>query len=172
MHKRITKRHLEALGKFYRAILVFLAELFFILVFLWLGQSGLLDARTIVSVVVPEVAIAVILYYFLGQGRRGQEEEMSNLLEVAEKLSHLKVYTFKLLGAEFYYVENTATKEYYKAPKQIEQMVELGVVATTECKNEEEMLSILEKNNSHGNEQEPTVLQLMDTKKKRKAYKL
>lgn len=104
---------------------------------------------------------------FLGQPHHGPEKGMLNLLKVAEKLSHLKVYTFKLLGAKFYYIENTATKEYYKAPKQIEQIIELGVVATVECKNEEEMRSILKENNSHGNEQESTILQLMDTKKKR-----
>jgi hypothetical protein len=161
---KITMRHIEAVEKNYRAFLLFLAELSVVLLMIVLATSKILELTTVVSVLVPDLAIAIFLYYLLGQGRRGQEEEMSYLFDIAEKLAHLVVYKFTLLGADFYYVENTTTKEYYKAPKGIEQMADLGVLAVVECKNEEELRAKLEKNNSHGNEQEPAIIQLMKKK--------
>jgi len=133
-----------------------------------LGYSGLLDLRTIVSVTVSDMAIAVVLYYLLGQDRRGIEEEMVNLVDAAEKFSYLKVYTFKVLGVIFYYVENTTTNECYKAPRKIEKMADLGVITKTNCKSEDDMKAILQKNNSRINEKEPSIIQLMATKRKRK----
>ena len=165
---KFTKRHVEAFRKTLRGFLFGVAEAVLFFLILWLYGLGLLDLRTIVSITVTEVGIGIFLYYLFGQGRRGSEEEMVNLMDATEKLSHLRVYTFEFLGAVFYYVENTTTKEYYKTPKNIEQMVELGVITTITCKDEEEMRAILQKNNSHPNEQEPTIVQLMATKGKRK----
>lgn len=164
----VTRRYLEAFWKYVRPLLLagFVEIGLFYLIVL-AGQSGLLDLRTIVSVTVTEVGIGVFLYYFLGQGRRGREEEMVNLMDAAEKLSHLKVYTFSVLKASFYYVENTVTKEYYKAPRNIEDMADLGVITVIVCKNEQDMKATLAKNNSHKNEQEPSIVQLMATKRAR-----
>jgi len=140
----------------------------FFLLILLLGQSGLLDLTTIVSVAVTEVGIGFVLYHFLGQGRRGREEEMINLMDTVEKLAHLKVYTFSVLKTLFYYVENTTTKEYFKAPDLIESMVDLGVITVIACENEKDMRAKLQENGSHPNEQEPTMIELMAVKHRRK----
>lgn len=164
---KVTKRHLQAIWRFIRILgIAGIVEFGLLFLIILLGQSGLLDLRTIVSVTVTEVGIAVVLYYILGQGRRGQEEEMVNLVDAAEKLSHLRVYTFSVLRSDFYYVENTTTREYYVATNNIEQMSDLGVIITIPCKNEKEMLAILALNGSHRNEREPSIVELMATKQK------
>jgi hypothetical protein len=93
---------------------------------------------------------------------------MVNLMDAVEKFSHLKVYKFSVLRTDFYYVENTTTKEYFKATERIESMVDLGVITVIACKNEEDMRAKLEKNGSHPNEQEPTMVQLKAIKHRRK----
>jgi hypothetical protein len=169
LRAKITKRRMEAAFALIRVLfLVTFGTIAFFYLGMWLGGAGLLDVKTIVSVTVTEVGIAIIFYYLLGQSRRSREEEMVNLVDDAEKLSHLKVYTFRDFGAIFYYVENTTTKEYYKAPKNIQNMSDLGVITTIECKSEQEMKDILEKDNSHRNEKEPKITQLMAVKHKRK----
>lgn len=171
LKKKVTRRHLEAIWQTFWAILVAgVVVIGIILALVWLGQAGLLDYTTIVSVAVVEVGIGVFLYYFLGHSRRGSIEEMVNLLDVAEKISHLQVYKFSLLKTDFYYVENTETKEYYKAPNYIERMVDLNIIVPVSCKNEEEMKARLLKNGSHENPQEPTILQLL-ARRERKGYK-
>jgi hypothetical protein len=47
-------------------------------------------------------------------------------------------------------------------------MSDLGVVTTIECESEQELKDILKKNNSHGNEEEPKITQLIAVKRKRK----
>jgi hypothetical protein len=162
-------RYLQAIGKtvspFLFGVIVGIA---LILLIALLGQAGLLDLTTILSVAVTEVGLSLFLYYFLGQNRRGDEEEMVNLMDAVEKFSHLKVYKFSVLRTDFYYVENTTTKEYFKATERIESMVDLGVITVIACKNEEDMRAKLEKNGSHPNEQEPTMVQLKAIKHRRK----
>jgi len=161
---KITRRHGEALAKNYLGVLLFLGELSVVLLMLFLLTSNILDLKTVLSVLVPDLFIAIFLYYLLGQGRRGQEEEISNLFDVAEKCAHLVVYKFRLLEADFYFVENTTTQEYYKAPKHIAQMADLGAIRLVECqKGEKEMRAKLQ--NSHGNEAEATIIQLMPREK-------
>ncbi len=45
-------------------------------------------------------------------------------------------------------------------------MADRGVITTITCKNEEDMRTILQKNGSHPNEKEPSIVQLMATKPK------
>lgn len=125
-----------------------------------LGQSGLLDWRTIVSVFLTEVAIGVFLYVFLGEMRRSREAEVVNLMEVAEKFSHLRVYVYTAMRNPFYYIENTLTRQCYKAPEIVEDIVDLGAVKVIKCKNEEEMKALLKENNSTINNKEPTFIEL------------
>lgn len=139
-----------------------------VVLLLWLGSAQLLDLTTIVSVMVAELGISFVLYYLFGQGHRSNEEEIVNQMDAAEKLSHLKVYTFSVLKIKLYFVENTSTKEYYEAPESIENMVDRGIISPIPCKNEEEMRAILEKNGSHENKQKPTIIQLLAIKHRRK----
>ncbi len=105
---KITKRHVEVVWRIIRIIaFIVVLEAVFVVSIILLGLSGLLDLRTIVSITVTEVGMAVLFYYLFGQGRRSDEEEMANLVDIAEKLSQLRVYTFSFFGAIFYYVENT-----------------------------------------------------------------
>jgi hypothetical protein len=154
----------KTIGSLVFAVIVVVALFLLIVV---LGHAGLLDLTTIVSVGVSEVGVAVFLYYFLGQGRHGSEEEMVNLMDAAGKVSHLKVYKFSVLRVNFYYVENTTTKEYYKAPENIESVIERGIITVIACENEEDMRARLQKNGSNPNEKEPTIVQLMAVKHRR-----
>ena len=155
------------------ALLIFFMYLFFgmileatvIVCFLALGLAGLLDLKTIVSVTVSEVSIATVLYFLLGQGRRGRQEEVASQTELAEKFSHLQVYSFKVMLAlhQFYYVENTISKQCYKAPKYIWQMADRGILTLTNCNDEEDMARIvLREHNCHAiHEREPTIIELL-----------
>ena len=107
------------------AIIAALVPVIFIIV---LGYAGFLDLTTIVSVGVTELGISFLLYYVLGHGHPSREEKVVNQIDAAQKLSHLNVYTFSVLNTKQYYVENTTTKEYYKAPDFIADMTEGGVM--------------------------------------------
>jgi len=160
------KRHLTAAWQTLRS-LVFagIAEISVIFLIIILGQSGLLDIRTIVSVAVTEVGIGVFLYHILGESRRSHVDEVLNLMDATEKLSHLRVLTFAVYPRPFrywfYYVENTATKQAYIAPEYIEDMADRGVIAEIECKNEMEMKEILNKNKSTLNERMASLSELL-----------
>jgi hypothetical protein len=127
-----------------------------------------LDVKTVISVVLGEVGIAVVLYYLFGGNRREHEEEIVTLAEAVEKFSHLKGYQFSVLHGyhSFYYVENTLTNQYYRAPDYVEHMIDRGVIPNKECKNEKEMRDLLAK--CQPNEREAELLELMLTKRPRK----
>ena len=96
-----------------------------------LANLGFLDAKNAISVVLPEVALAVVLYYLLGERRRGRLGEVINLMEAHKKLSHLKVYTCPVFHHPFrfiyYYVENPITRMAYRAPSYIEEWLTLAL---------------------------------------------
>lgn len=118
------------------------------------------------SVTVTEVGIGIFLYYFLGQGRRGKEEELTNLLDAIDRLKHLKVYGYPILPEPlrhyFFYIENTKTKQYWDATKEIEDIIDLGVIKKIECKSKAEAREILEKNGSKPQSGEPLFIELME----------
>lgn len=139
------KQYLHATWENFRAIaLAGAIEIGLLALFFFLGQWGLLDIKTIVSVVFPEIGIGVFLYYFLGEKRRSRVEEVINLMDAAEKLRHLKVFTFSvlpgMLRVKYYFVENTTTKLAYEAPRFIEDMADRGIIPSIECTNKREML--------------------------------
>jgi hypothetical protein len=152
------RRRLEALWlnfKFFGSIAI--GELVIIFLVIYLLSSGLLDVKTLVSVVLGEVSITLVLYYLLGERRRGKAEEFANILDSVEKTSHLKGYYFSVaapLPVWFYYVENSATGQYYKAPNYVVDMIDRGIIDEFECKNEKELREILAKNKSNPNERE------------------
>jgi hypothetical protein len=157
----LRSRRLEAVGRTIISIISAVIIVVIIgLIISGLGQSGLLDGKTIVSVFVTEVGIGVFLYVFLGEMRRSNEAEVVNLMEAAEKFSHLRVYSYAVIKYDFYYIENTITKQCYKAPEFVENIVDLGVVTVIKCKNEEEMKKHLEKNKVVLNDREPSFIEL------------
>ena len=93
-----------------------------------LGYWGLLEPQTIVSVVIPELAIAVFLYYFLGERRRGNVDELLNLTEASEKFSHLNIHMVKAIrcAVSYSYVENKLTKKVYRVPSYLTGAIERG----------------------------------------------
>jgi hypothetical protein len=78
-----------------------------------LGYWGLLEPQTIVLVVIPEVAIAIIFYYFLGERRRNKMEELLDLSEASEKFSHLDIIMVEVIrsAVSYGYVENKLIKK-------------------------------------------------------------
>jgi hypothetical protein len=154
-------RHLQAV----RRTIISVISAVIIVVIIWyilsgLGQSGLLDGKTIVSAFVTDVGIGVLLYVLLGEMRRSNEAEVVNLMAAAEKFSHLRVYMFAVIKYDFYYIENTITKQCYKSPEFVENIVDLGVVTVIKCKNEEEMKKHLEENKVMLNDREPSFIEL------------
>ena len=131
-----------------------------------------MDIKLVVSVVLSEVGIAVVLYYLLGGHRREHEEEIVNLAEAVEKFLHLRGYSFPVFNRPFryyfYYVENTLTNQYYRAPDYVEHMIDRGVISNKECCNEKEMRDLLAKKKCQPNEREAEFLELVITKRPRK----
>jgi hypothetical protein len=144
-------------------VLVDLVLIFLIIV---VGQYGLLDLRTIISVVLPEVGIGVFLYYFLGQGRRERLGEITDIMDIYTKVSHLKVYTFSVWGTSFYYVENTTTNQAYNASDFIMKVVNQGILQPIDCKNEREVKRIFKKKGTKLNKGEPSLADLANQSKK------
>lgn len=138
----------------------------------YLLKAGILELDTVMSVVLTEVGITIILYYLLGQHRREHEEEIVNLAEAVEKFSHLKGYIFPVFPRPFkyyfYYVENTVTNQYYRAPDYVEHMIDRGVIPKQECKNEIEMRGLLTKKECNPNEREAELLELLVSRRPRK----
>jgi uncharacterized membrane protein len=167
------RRRLEAFWESFHHLLFYgVVELVILYLAVVLAFSGFFDVKAVASVVLTELAIGVGLYYVLGERRRSHIAEVVNLVDVVEKFSHLKVYTFSVFPRPFrytfYFVENTETKQYYKAPKYLEELVEEGIIATEkECKNEAEMKKILEKNGSQANDREPSFIELKALKRVR-----
>lgn len=151
-------RRLEALWQNFKMVgSIVIGELAILLLVAYLLSSGLLDVKTLISVVLGEVSITLILYYLLGERRRGKTEEFANILDSVEKTSHLRGYSFSVaapLHVWFYYVENLATKQYYRAPNYVVDMIDRGIIEEVECKNEKEMREVLAKNKSNQNERE------------------
>jgi hypothetical protein len=163
--------YLEAIWSSFKKYFVLIAcEIGILVLGAFLLQWGLLDVRTLVSVVISEVGIAVVLYYILGGHRREHEAEIVNLAEEAETFSHLKGYYFPVFPFPFsywyYYVENTETNQYYRAPDYVERMIDRGVIKGKECKNEKEMRDLLAK--CQPNEREAELLELIKAKRSRK----
>ncbi len=174
---RRTKRYLEALWLNIRSTFFAAVAIFGAAGILWvLGLEGLLDARTIISVVVPEVGIGVFLYYFLGEHRRGRVDEVINLMNATKEFAHLNVYVFSVLHSpfdwEFYFVENTTTKQCYEAPQYIESMAEQEIIIPKKCKNEAEMTEYLNENGTHLNDRKPSPSELLAVKHRKKSEKL
>jgi hypothetical protein len=115
----------------------------------YLLDIGILEIKTVISVFLTDVGIAVLLYYLLGEHRRGNEEEIVTLADAFEKFGHLKGYSFPVfhrpLRYYFYYVENTVTNKYFRAPQYVEALIGNGVLEEVECKSEKEMREILDK---------------------------
>jgi hypothetical protein len=155
---------LNALVALARAFIITGAVILGILLALVLfGQSGLLDAKTIVSVVVPEVGIAVFLYYILGEHRRSRVEEVINLLEACKKFEHLGVYrftVFPIFSVIYFFVVNKTTKTVYIAPSYIEDMTERGVISKIKVKNYDEMKADIQKKGFVLQEREASIAEL------------
>src|SRR5271157_575119 len=126
------------------------------------ANYNLLDARTAVSVVLPEVGIAVVLYYLLGQGHRERLSEIADTMEVWAKVSHLKIYGFEEWGKTFYFVENPSTKQAYQASDFVQKVIDEGILKPIVCKDEKEMKRILRKNGTTLNERQPSLDELFN----------
>jgi hypothetical protein len=94
-----------------------------------LAYWGLLEPRTIISTVVPELAIALFLY-FIFDHRRNKVEELLSLMDVSEKFSHLNIYMVKVIHSaiSYGYVENTLTKKVFRLPDFLGGAIESGVI--------------------------------------------
>ena len=152
--KQRYKRYLIALKETAQSfVVVFIVEFGLFLLIIWLLHFNLLDVKTIISVVLPEVGIGILLFYLLGQKRRSQIDEAVNLMEAFEKFSHLEVYAFSVFSFPFsvifYYVANTHTNEVYISPKYIDHLADQEVITKIDCKNEKEMKEILTKKKFH-----------------------
>jgi len=155
--------HLLAFWKFIISLsLAIFAEFAIFFSLLGAGQLGLLDTRTIVSVVVPEVGIGVFLYYFLGERHRGRLDEIVNLMDACAKLSHLRVFAYKWWVFDLSYVENTITRQAYKASAFVDKLSNEGIIEQIVCKNEKEMRRILRESKTKLNEREPTLAELLN----------
>lgn len=161
----LKNRKLEAFWKSSRR-LIFLAFTEIVILYLigQLASWGILDVKTAISVVMTEVGIGVFLYYILGERRRSHEEEIVNLMDAVEKFAHLEAYSFSVFPHPFeytfYFIENTTTKQCYKAPKYLEEMIDRGVIKTRKCKSEKEMKSVIVANKSKLNDREPSFIEL------------
>ena len=156
-------RHIPAIRRIIFSVLVaILIDLSLLGLVVAIGLYRLLNAQTIVSVVLPEVGIAVILYYFLGQGRREHLGEIADTMDIYSKVSHLKVYTFLVWGAPFYYVENTITRQAYRASEFVEKVIDQNILQPIICRSEKEMKRILRSNGTKLNEDKPSLEQLFD----------
>jgi hypothetical protein len=155
--------HLMALLRFMSfVVLIVFVELLILLSFLIAGLSGLLDLRTIVSVMVPEVAITIVLYYLLGGHRRERLDETVNLMDACARFRHLRIYTYRIMSLHYYYVENTLTKQAYKASSVIESIVDEGIFEVVKCKDQREMKRKLRKNQTKLNDYEPLLTDLLN----------
>lgn len=96
---------------------------------LWL--EGWIDPTTVVSVVVPELAIAALLYFLLGNRRRGRLDELLSRVEASQKFGHLKVYKTNSYGKleYYYYVENINTKKVYRSPDFLQEAVDSNLIS-------------------------------------------
>ena len=140
----IKSTHLKAvLGGFRSIVLIAAIEVGIIILLVALGNSGLLDITTIISVVVPEIGIGIFLFYLLGESRRSRVDEVINLIEASEKFSHLKVHTFSIFprpfSYTFYFLENKSVNQYFEAPDYIVDMVKRRLIVVKAYKNEAEM---------------------------------
>lgn len=106
------------------------------------------------------MGIGVFLYYFLGESRRGRLDELVNLMDAYAKFLHLKVFTYKWWIFDLYYVENTITRQAYKASAFIEKIADEGIIEPIICKNEKEMKRILRESKTRFNEREPSLSEL------------
>lgn len=112
-------------------ILLVLASFFLGSALFALAYSGLLDSPTVVSLVVAELAVAIILYYLLGERHRDNVDELLNLNEASDKFSHLDFYIVKATSTISYvYVENKITKKVYRMPKYLGGAWKSGVIPT------------------------------------------
>jgi hypothetical protein len=162
----LTNRKLEAfLKSAYHNLRIILLELVILTLIILLANSGLLDVKVAISVVMTEVAIGIVLYYLLGEKRRSYEEEIVNLMDAVAKFQHTKAYTFSVFPEPFeyvfYYIENTKTCQCYKAPKYLEELIDRGVITKVKCKNEAEMKELLNQNGIHLNDCEPLFTELL-----------
>jgi len=100
---------------------------------LWL--EGWIDPTIVVSVavsvVVPELAIAVLLYFLLGGRRRGRLDELLSRVEASQKFGHLKVYKTNSYGKleYYYYIENTNTKKVYRSPDFFQEAINNNLIS-------------------------------------------
>ena len=159
------KRYLIALKETARSfIMIIIVEIGLILLIGLLLQSNLLDIKTIISVVIPEVGISLFIFYLLGQKRRNQLDEAINLMDAFDKFSHLTIYAFTVFhfpfSVIFYYITNTHTMEAYIAPKYIDNLADQDVITKIFCKNEKEMKETLTKKKITLNERKPTLDEL------------
>ena len=160
------QRHIKAIQRILIAIgLGFTFDIVLFLI-LYIGQFGLLDSRTIISVVVPEVAIGILLYYLLGQSHRERLGEIVDMMDIYTKVSHLNIFRFWEWGAPFYYVENTVTKQAFRASDFIEKIIDQDILKPIDCKSMREVKQILRKNRSQFNEREPSLAELFDKSEK------
>jgi hypothetical protein len=158
--KRKHPRLMAFLKLVYVFILIGIAELLIFISLLFAGLLGLLDMRTIVSVAVTEVGIGILLYYMLGEHRRGRLDEIVNLMDACAKFSHLKVFTYQMMSFHYYYVVNTLTKQAYVAPTFIENIVDDGVFEVVTCKNQKEMKRKFREEKIKLNDYEPSLADL------------
>ncbi len=95
---------------------------------LWL--EAWIDPSTLVSVVIADLAIAVLLYYLFGERRRGRLDELLNIAEANEKFSHLSVYKMKGYGnfEDYFYVENKFTKKVYQSPDFLKEAIDCKII--------------------------------------------
>lgn len=160
---RRRRTHLIVLGRFLLYLgFAICVEFLIIAVLILAGLFGLLDVRTIVSVMVPEVGIGVFLYYFLGERRRGHLDEIVNLMDAYLRLTHLRVLTYKWWFFEFSYVENTVTKRAYKTSDFVDKLTGEGILEEIFCKDEKELRRRLQEDEIQLNERQPSLSELLN----------
>ena len=124
----------------------------------------LLDYSLIVSLVVVEVPIGLFLWFVLGERRRSKIQEVSYLVELAQKFKYLKIHRFgafpSLFRTQWYYVENLQQKLAYGCPRYIIQLGEWGAISVVKHKNEGEMNKHFRDNGVKNEEREPTMAEL------------
>ncbi len=145
-------------------------EIVIILALYALGSWGLLDSKTIVSVmvsaVIPNIAVTSLMYYFLGEHRRNRINELLDLMEATQKLAHLTVIvcpppTEHLVTPVSIWVENKKTQKVYRASKQIVgAAMNSGVIQVIGIDNEVKMKEIMKSKGFTIIERKLTLLEL------------
>ena len=157
--------------------LLFTASIGVLLYAVWQGFGteirGLFDPREAFSILVSDLAVALGLWWILGERSRDRMSNAKDLKELWETYKHLRIHYWYGLngilgriglggfGPLYYIVENTNTNLAYDSPGFLAELVRKNLVRRVKHKNEPEVRDYLEREHIHLEERMASFPELM-----------